>query len=267
MLSGAHAPNSGWNLGDYCRFRLGAFRTVKLMSYHTAIDVDILRGLGCEKFLVRLPDSVDEGGRWKGKEEWADECVNTIHKFAPLGIKDYQLDNEPNETWPESEAGTWRWLVSQVVPLIRSSMGVPQDVRLGLAPLSWKPGTWHSVQNVWVPEQRKLINLHQFACVQSYYQKAAHYNSPSFGGNATHWHDVLLPSLPLVITEWGSSIHETGLPASEVEARRLVEYPRWLEWAASKEYIEAAYLYILGGTEDWRGFWPTDKVLRKLPYL
>ena len=267
MLSGIHAPNSEWLMDDYCRFRLGAFTSCKLMPYHSPIDVEMLSRMGCRKFLVRLPDSVDPNGRWKGDEEWANECVHVISKFSPLGIKDYQLDNEPNVTWPEAEAPTWRWLVGRVVSLIRSAHGVPGDIRLGLAPLSWTPKTWHSVQNVWVPEQLKLVRLHQFQCVHSYWQKAEHYNLPPFGGNATHFYNLFEGRLPIMVTEWANSSHELGKSPAEVEAIRLEQYPRWFHWAKTLPYIEASYLYILGGTSDWAGFWPTDRVLRALPNI
>jgi hypothetical protein len=264
MFSGAHAPNAAWTPADFQRFRLGKFRAVELMWYHTLDDVANLQTLGCEYFLVRLPDSVDGTGRWRGDFEYAGICVDTIRKFAPLGIRNFQLDNEPNLTWPEASAGIWRWLLDRVIHIIRASPGVPGDVRLGLAPLSWKPATWDSIQDFWVPEQRKLIEGHQFLCVHSYWQAAGHYNLPPFGGNATHFNFMFGGQLSILITEWANSIHERGLPPDEVEAVRVQQYPQWLQWIATLPYVEATFLYILGGTPDWEGFWPSDNVLRAI---
>jgi hypothetical protein len=67
-----------------------------------------------------------------------------------------------------------------------------------------------------------------------------------------------------VLTEWASSIHETGISAEQAEAQRIVDYPKWLAWVSTKPYVEAAFLYILGGTADWSGFHPTDRTLRAL---
>lgn len=265
MLRGIHAPNALWTSEDFCRFRVAGAPAVKLMWYHTEADVVQLRGLGCRYFLMRLPDSI-EGTRFKGDHEWANECIALIKRFYPLGVRDYQVDNEPNLTWGMVNAPTWRWLTDRVVRLIRGSSDVPRDVRLGLAPLSWKPATWASVEGVWIPEQRKIQDQHDFFCVHSYYQKAERYNDPSFGGNVTHWHDRLLdPAKPLVVTEWASSVHElAGWTPEQVEASRLAQYPQWLSWVSTKPYVESTFLYILSGSPDWAGFWPTDKILRAL---
>lgn len=270
MLVGCHLPNRPIELEDICRFRIGQFEAAKLMPYHNQSDVTRLRALGCGYFLVRLPDSVDDGGRWKKDTEWAEECVQTIRKFSAVGVKDYQLDNEPNLTWrpldTKETVRDWRWLNEQVIGLIRQSPLVPKDTRLGLAPLAWKPDTWKPVQEVWIPEQRKLLPLVDFVCVHSYWQYGKYFNHPPFGGNATHWHDVLLgDSKPIVITEWGSSCHElAGVGPKEAEQLRTAQYPAWLNWVKTLPYVESAFLFILSGTSDWRGFEPTDRVLKVL---
>lgn len=264
MISGLHAPNATWSGEDRCRLRVSGLQAVELMSAHTTeADVVQLRALGVSYFLMRLPDSVDASGRFKGDVEYASECIALIRRFYPLGVRDYQLDNECNLTWPLDKASWWRWLIDRVVRGIRAN--IPTDVRLGLTPLAWKPDTWATVEGVWIPEQRLILDLFDFVCVHSYWQKGAYYNHPPFGGNVTHWHDVLLgPSKPYVITEWASSVHETGLPANDVEALRLMQYPQWLQWVSTKPYVESAFLYILGGTEHWEGFHPTDPVLRAM---
>ena len=264
MLSGVHSPNAPWTIADFERFQLGGFRAVELMWHHTLEDVAQLRALGCDYFLVRLPDSVDNTGRWRGDLEYAGLCVETIRKFAPAGIRNFQLDNEPNLTWPEGEAGTWRWLLNRVIKLIRTSEDVPPDLRLGLAPLSWKPSTWKSIQDSWVPEQQKIADGHQFLCVHSYWQGASHYNVPSFGGNATEFHNMFGEGMPILVTEWANSIHEIAPSLDAVETARVKQYPQWLGWIATLPYVEATFLYIVGGTADWKGFWPNEPVLKAI---
>jgi hypothetical protein len=265
MISGIHMPNALITPEDLCAVRLGGFRTAKLMHYHSGGDVVNLITKGVRHFLVRLPLSTAPDGRWKGDEEWAGECIDIIRKFASFKIRDFQLDNEPNLTWDSKKAGIWRWLTERVIGLIRRSPDVPADTKLGLAPLAWKPDTWASVEQAWIPAQRQIVHIHDFLCVHSYWQQAGHFNLPPFGGNATEWHDKLMRGVdkPIVITEWANSSHEIkGITPEEVERLRLEQYPRWLTWISTLPYVEAAYLYILGGTEDWRGFWPTDRVLR-----
>lgn len=264
MRIGAHLPNAHITLRDMCAFRVGGFKSAKLMWYHANAEVYGLQELGCTHFLVRLPDSVAPDGRWKGDQEWADECIDHIlHFYQEHDITDFQLDCEPNLTWhplddPEV-AEAWRWLTGQVVGMIREA--VPSDVRLGLAPLSWKPGIYKQVEEVWIPEQLLIAHLFDFICIHSYWEESATFNHPPTGGNVTHWHDQLMQGvdLPYVVTEWASTSQ-----APDIEARRIREYPMWLRWIATKPYVEGSYLWILGGTDDWKAHFPTDKVLRAI---
>ncbi|HYP40261.1 MAG TPA: hypothetical protein VEX13_07850 [Chloroflexia bacterium] len=42
------------------------------------------------------------------------------------------------------------------------------------------------------------------------------------------------------------------------------EYPQWLRQVRQYDFVEAAYVYILGGTEQWAGFRVTEDVVRAL---
>jgi hypothetical protein len=173
-------------------YAAGRFDSAKILDYHTGSDVRMLRNMGVTHFLGRLPSSTvgrENGGRWKGVDEWFNECEQTIMRLAPFGVLDWQMDTEPNDAWPQEAAWLWRWLTEQVILRLRRSPNVPADVMLGLAPLMWSPKTWRSVEDFWIPEQRKILHMFQFICVNSYWQKPSHFNDPSFGGNVTHWHD------------------------------------------------------------------------------
>lgn len=260
MRMGIHLPNARIGEDDFCRFRIVGFESARLMWYHTQAEVARLQLLGCTHFEVRLPDSTVEG-RWKGDVEWADECIAIIKKFAPLGILDFSLDCEPNMQWEVKDAPTWRWLANRVVYRIRQSPHVPANVRLGLAPLAWTSKTWAGVEKAWIPQQKLIVDKFQYICVNSYWEESATYNHPPTGGNVTHWHDQLMRGvdLPYVVTEWASTSQ-----APDIEARRMREYPMWLRWIATKPYVEGTYLWILGGTPDWKAHFPTDKVLRAI---
>lgn len=265
MITGVEMPNRPIVARDLCAFRVGGFKAAKLRDYHTPQDVMALRDLGCDEFLVRLPASVTgDNNRQKGDSEWAAECVDTIEKFAPLGVTDYILDNEANLWWPKGDAPRWRWLTRGVIGIIREY--TPANIRLGLMPLAWNPNTYRDVETSWIPEQRKIVDLHNFICTHSYWQNQDTFNHPPSGGNVTHWHDAFFPgvTLPYVVTEWGDTSHELGLPFGEVERRRLKLYPEWLRWISTKPYVAATYLFMLHGTERWAGHFPTDKVLRAI---
>jgi hypothetical protein len=42
------------------------------------------------------------------------------------------------------------------------------------------------------------------------------------------------------------------------------EYPEWLGWLATFQYVEAAYVFILGGTDDWEGFRVTQTIVEAM---
>lgn len=273
MRKGIHAPNAPWTQESISRYRIAGFPSVKLMytdgTKHTLEDVRELKRRGCGHFMVRLPDSVAPGGRWKGDEEWAGQCIEAIRLFSQEGITDYQLGNEDNLIWPLDKAWLCCWLSARVVYLIKRTPGLPPNLRLGMAPLAWKPDTWDDVQNVWIPEQRKWLHSYDYICVHSYWENPDHWNLPPAGGNITHWHDAFFAGvdLPYMITEWGL---DSKRPSAEIEAIRIRQYPEWLQWLqerttdaqTGRSYVEGAYLYILDGTKDWQRFWPTDRVLR-----
>ncbi|HYO50499.1 MAG TPA: hypothetical protein VEW94_11675 [Chloroflexia bacterium] len=73
--------------------------------------------------------------------------------------------------------------------------------------------------------------------------------------------------VPVVITEWGISLCDKKPmphPIEEVHAAMCQEYPQWLRQVRQYEFVEAAYVYILGGTEQWAGFRVTEDVVRAL---
>lgn len=269
MRIGAHMPNAHITPDDLCAFRIGGFEAAKLMytdgTKHTPQDVMRLRALGVKHFLVRLPDSVAPDGRWKGDEEWAEECITAIHAFGDVGVTDFQLDCEPNLTWHplnnRKVAEAWRWLTGQVVGMIRTAPGVNDNVRLGLAPLAWNDKTYTHVENTWIPEQLQIAHLFDFICIHSYWQDGQYFNHPPYGGNCTEWHDKLMAGvdLPYVVTEWANTSEDPL-----IEMLRTKQYPAWLRWIATKPYVEGTYLWILGGTPDWAAHFPTDKVLRAI---
>lgn len=270
MRNGAHLPNQAITQNDLCRFRLGAFDAGKLMHFHSSLEVATLRVVRPDVYLmVRLPDT----GQYSAS---VSECVgawgNVIRHGLQVGIHDYQADNEPQlqDAW-RGKPWLWRWFYEQVLLGVRAT--VPGQYRLGLAPLTYSPSLWDTLPEwrkmlVWRdpanPSHRSLSQLCEFACANAYWQSDRQMRDKGFGGTFMDVHE--LTGLPVSVTEWGCSLTDKiPRPTDEViQAEMLRQYPEWLLWAGSFSYVESAFMFILGGTEQWRGFWPSDRVLRRL---
>jgi hypothetical protein len=264
MIIGVEMPNRHMNGRDYEAFRVGGFDAAKLRDYHSATDVVELMARGARRFMMRMPASWDMG-REVEDGKWFADCVRTVETFAPLGVKDFIVDNEPNIWWPAGGAVAWRKKVERMITVLSDFVPVEQ-IRLGATPFAWRPGAYAGVEQEWVPEQLKMLDLFQFLTVHSYWERFSTFNHPPTGGNVTEWHDKLMLGIekPYVIAEWGSTAFMRGLSSRQVERIQYDQYPAWLEWVQTKPYVEATYLFMLGGNEHWTGHYPSDRVLRRI---
>ena len=254
MLHGAHLPNGTITPEDLALFVRGRFRAAKLMWYHTQDDVWDLAQKGCEHFLVRLPDSTD-GQRLKGIGEHARECRAVVERFYEAGVVHFQLDNEPNLlAWGPDRQWEYQWFLSMVVSELQTVL--PSDVKLGLPPLAWTALSDEQKAS-WLKALTNVARRMSFICVNSYYQSKTGNSMlwTQFGGSAQTFHEWM-PTKPIMVTEWANSLTQLAEPPPQEEIARymVAQYPRWLEWAASQPYIHSTYVYLIGGTEDWRGF-------------
>lgn len=267
MWHGAHMANGLITDADARLFWRGQFNAAKLMWYADPESVLMLADRGAEHFMVRLPDSTLATGRIPSYQDYARECVETVQKFYDTGITDYQLDNEPNlQAWGAGEYWEYQWYIAQVITEMRSAL--PRDVRIGLAPLAWTALS-DELKTSWLNALIDVAKRCDFVCVNSYWQSTTGTSIlwEQFGGNAAaiaRW----LPKKPVVVAEYGTSISARTVPPAPppeaVEALMTAQYPIWLAWARSVGYIEAAYAFILGGTDDWSGFRLTDPVVKAM---
>jgi hypothetical protein len=74
----------------------------------------------------------------------------------------------------------------------------------------------------------------------------------------------------VVVCEWANSLTDL-VPrpdAGVVRAEMARSYPLYVEQLrreltpGGQPMVVAAYMYILGGTGEWAGFWPDDRTLR-----
>jgi hypothetical protein len=282
MRLGAHMANCPITQEDVTLFR-GTFEAAKLMVgnnpdphhwIHKPEDVQRLRAAGAKHILMRLPDSGRADGKRPHFTTYASECEQVVKAFnnAQVGVSEFQLDNEPQEqlAWQEKDS---QWVYQAFMRgVLRELRNRCPNARFGLAPLSYSPKYFGGPLDKWKEAYstrlgdgtRPLCSLFDFACSNVYWQFPKHLKDPSFGGS---FQDVRKWSgLPVVITEWGNSICHAAPPPhrNTIIAAMRKEYPEWLGWLATFQYVEAAYVFILGGTEDWEGFRVTQTIVEAM---
>jgi hypothetical protein len=269
MLRGAHLANGPILEADLALFKLAGFKSALVFWYHTAADVQRLRDVGCEHFVVRLPDSHNPDDTIPSYWAYAAECRVVIDQFYALGVRDFQMDNEWQADWyrigekagwkRENVAFTYQWFLSRALTEVRQF--IPKDVRVGFPPLI----------DVELPSAlaacRGIAPRFDFLCVHSYWQAERDMTSKQFGGNVERFHEWVPwredeSVMPVLVTEWGNSQSQSAHPPfpSILEARMARQYPQWEAWAAQHAYVEGSYVYILGGSQDWAGFRLTPKI-------
>jgi hypothetical protein len=277
LRSGLHAPNAPFTEADFEVVRLGGFTSCKVMPYHSVEDVRRLRALGVEHFTLRSPDSVfwsTSGQYIPSYWDYAAHVADTVMKVYYEGVRDLQLDNEPNITWRAHRMGPWQYRFFLLHTLSQLRRVLPSDVRIGLPPVSFA-SEFAPVE--WLLPMKDDLAQFDFACVNAYWQsdrtEPAHIlHGPmtwlQFGG-VPAWYEQQYTDgkVPLQISEWGNSIHEqAGRTAEEVERYRTVQYPLYEAWVANEcPTVEAMHVYIApGSTPDWAGFRVSANVARAM---
>lgn len=281
MLQGLHSPNKSFEQADYDVIHTMQAQSVKLLCIagcqHTTDDVAHLRTLGVNHFTVRLWDSTDATGRILGIVEYANKCIATIKAFYAVGVRLFQVDNEPQYQFHTTEQGPWQYqfFLKRAMPIIRAN--VPSDVKLISPPLSFSPALWsHGPQNptAWLLDEwfaafmftdkgnePALWAMFDYTGANCYFQSDRQMHDPSFG---ECWEVVHQKSgmKPVVVLEWASSVHElrdaNGHPMytpAQVEALRIAQYPVFTARAKESGVVAASYVYLgPGSTPDWAGF-------------
>lgn len=280
MLLGLQT-NSAWGPADFELIRPNMvepplFQSAKLYQTagcrHTEAEVETLRDLGIQHFVMRLGDSIYEPDhqhltKWRPTpEQYAEDCLRLIVRFRRVGVRDFVLDNEPNITWtkqgytPREYAG---WLLSVITYMRdrnwRDGWDLPPDVRLGLPPIAFTDEYPHMPYLV---ELRPAVPFFDFLAVHSYWQSSRKglesiLKGPlrwqRFGGSYELYREMW-PGMPIQITEWGNSIHEQGVwTPQQVAGFRREQYPIWVAFA--RKYAEACHFFISSGaTPDWDGY-------------
>lgn len=292
MLSGLQT-NAEWKDVDYALIRPTLLHPPQFTSAkvyqthgtrHNEGEIDTLRGVGIRHFIMRLGDSMYEPDSrhphkwWRDPVGYAEDCLRTIGRFTKVGVLDYILDNEPNIT--HTQAGHTAqeyalWLL-EVIGYIRDrnwrdGWDLPPNARLFAPPIAWTDEYPHMP---WLEALADAFTEFAGLAVHSYWQSsrvgreailAGPMRWERFGANY-EWYAEQYPGKPIMISEYGNSIHEQGKhTAEQVEAFRMEQYPLWLEFARRCPQVEAAHVFISAGcTPDWRGFAITPSVARAM---
>lgn len=280
MLHGA-TNNAPITDHDLFLFKRAGMKTFKLMAgVHGERDINMLRRAGCEHFAVRLRDLLEipknHDGTLPSWERWADVTIEDSIWWAEHGIHDQHWGNEGNNKgkWGGRGAFDYRHYAVRAFPKIRRN--IPPAVRLGLAALSHEsdgnPAEWRRAYSEPLNEEERsepwalgfegsLLDWHTYVVVNSYFQWLRQVTRDDLGGSAAFYHRWS-HGKPIQVGEWGSS--DTDLqPRPDdlaIEQAMIDEYPVWLKWAQEQHYIEASYVFILGGTYHWDGFQISEHV-------
>lgn len=288
-LSGLHAPNAGLTSEDYRIVRLMASPSVKLMAtagtQHTPADLLALRTFGVPDFTVRVRDTREPDGRYPGAQEYVDAVVPTVRVFYALGVRRFQVDNEPNHPgmWDQQGFGPWQYqyFMRHVVGLLRAVL--PPDVILVSPPLSFSSALWglgggnptpYTLDDWfaafhWTDGGSKpnLWRIFSEAGANVYWLSERQMRDTSYGLAYEQIH-ARSGGMRVCVCEYANSATRDygpgGVPRwtlQQVNEARRQQYPVWLGEAQESGEVSRAYLYIApGSTPDWADFRVTDAV-------
>jgi hypothetical protein len=262
----------------------------------TAEDLELVSGLGLVKGLLRL----DNMGRWD-EVDWRElakhlraDCTVILRLFFPGGLEAgefvsraaerlegvlpvlrqaqdapvrrevlIEIHNEPNH---RDGIEGWGKEIYHARQFAAWYMRVLVDLRaLGFGGLGWPGlavGEWAHGERSWMKVNRANIRASDWIGVHAYWQRAEEVDDRRLGGNwrlyRRRW-----PNRRVFVTEAGnSSCHNPELPQVGPERQRA-EYLAWCRAAAAGGVAGVAF-YMLGGSEDWRGFRLYPETVRAL---
>lgn len=289
MNTGAHMANGPIAPEDLRLFTIGDFRAGKVMHYHHAADVLNVKTAGGEVVHVtaRLPDfPLPNTSDLPGV--YARMCMESIRRMYPVGVRDWQVDNEPQYTWGNLRAGPWRYqyYMRLAVEELRHSIAAAgfEGVRLLSPPLSWSPALWRKDLGSGNPTDWTLDEWLQaftyrpyagapnmWQCFDGvsancYWQNERQMKDGSFGAHFIRLHEMAGGQLPIVITEAGNSLRDKKPRPTdaEIEAAQVRDYPAYVDYVSMYPFVESVHFFILGGTDDWAGFHLTEPICEAL---
>lgn len=273
MITGAHLRNEAeLNPSDYVPFSQGIFTGALAFAYQKPeAIVSLVTPANC---VVRLRDSIytdvvnDPTGKTKyipSSQQYADDIYSEIVRWHPHGFKIFQVDNEPNYSWPQHNqgAGDWATFMREAITYLKQKPNLPPDILLLFTPLAVGTMLSNTDYVAWIAAavQSGLMELFGGIAAHAYWQPSQYMDHLAFGGM---WKNYTQFDKPIYITEAGCSIQETGLDMEKVHIQRASDYPLYLSMLARERLVAGVYFYILGSNGDWAGFELGDSVIAAL---
>jgi hypothetical protein len=254
MLFGAHFHQTITEAG-LDLFKKGGFGAAKLLWYHTADDVALIKKINPDThFMLRLPDSINDDGTMTSWQAYAARCAQIINTMLRAGVDTYEMDNEPNITWSgkrlydanlgherEVTPDDYQWFLGKAYEELRQL--IPARVRIGTPALSWSA---EHRPLFWLAHLRGVMERFDFICTDCYWQAHTDIASKDFGGSFQLLHDWFADK-QIVVAEWGNTHFEKirPVPAQGLASLQAVDYPTWLSWTRTLSYLDASYLFAI----------------------
>jgi len=256
----------------------------------TGDDYQLIRDLPVVKGLVRLDVEWDRLDWRKLAEHLRADALVILRLFYPgrleawefvsraarelppvllaLGDREVliEIHNEPNhaegiEGWghTQEQAADFAMWYAVVYEALSAA---------GFQGLGWPGlalGNWVHGERVWSKVCRDVIRASSWVGCHVYWQRGEEMHNAALGMNWLHYRQKF-PDQRLIVTEVGnSSCHNPELPqmTPEIQAAQYVDWCR----TAHAGGVDAATFYMLGGSEDWRGFRLFPETVRALAYL
>jgi len=190
---------------------------------------------------------------------WAnpyDCALKYFHRATPFAAFSNVLiiENEPNISLGRH---TW-WFAQQFTRYIRAVWAVFKWLDPGshwtlvspamAVPLDRDPFEWYRTS-------QHALELFDIIGVHCYWQYDWQRESADWGKQYEALHDIF-PNKKIMITEYGNSLPEASWE------KRADDYVKFL--SDLPDYVESAYLFILGGTQNWNIFHLNEAIADRL---
>jgi len=248
-IYGANVP--WWDEHHFGLIERGGFTSVIV---RTDTSPDVARRLYDAGYRVIIQTLEDFAGNcWANPWACALKYFNRASPFAPFS-NTLIIENEPNI---QVGRDTW-WYAQQFTRYIRAVWAFFK----WLDPAShWKLVSPAIAPRIspdsfdWYRTAFEVFNFFDYIGVHCYWQDDWQRENLRWGKQYEFLHE-LFPAKKIIISEYGNSLPEASWE------KRADDYVKFL--SNLPEYVDCAFLFILGGTQDWNIFHLNEGIADKL---
>jgi hypothetical protein len=260
FMRNEHIPDGDWAQAR----RSGAKAILLLATDHAPADAQrAWSELGSDcRVIVRLPNSTTDV-LIKGAGRYAAECMLHIGAFYGVGVREFQVDNEPSQQKNWANQGPWGYqqFLTDVLRLIGEQREQYPDLRLICPQLSTEGVTHDGYAMVgdvlaeWMEALAFQVvgQVDAIAC-PCYWQNWFNIGHGSFGRAYSRFHKWQ-PDKEILITEYGAPYFQLGLDRASCLHLMRRDYPDFISQVRREAaaYNVTAALMFLGGSLETAG--------------